>query len=192
MINSRQLNSSRTSMAYHTVFHDPGKDALFAEQLFTYRVIADVISIIFNRTSQGSFHVPSFLSSKHIVLNISGQEQQHIFSYCSILSPHPPHTVKNKSPLDFFEVFQKNQEPVNIILLCYRSRLTELETDHSVFNALSITLEKYCNSSNCNSILTSLSKMWCIPRKFFRLLILVPTGTYKHVSLFVDTRVYTC
>lgn len=47
----------------HTVFHDPGEDALFAEQLFAYRVIADVISIIFNRTSQRSFHVPSFLSS---------------------------------------------------------------------------------------------------------------------------------
>ena len=47
----------------HTVFHDPGKDAFFTEQLFAYRVITDMIGIVFDRTRHRSFHVPSFLSS---------------------------------------------------------------------------------------------------------------------------------
>ena len=47
----------------HTVLHDPGKDAFFAEQLFAYCIITDMISIIFDRTSQRIFHVPSFLPS---------------------------------------------------------------------------------------------------------------------------------
>lgn len=78
------------------------------------------------------------------------------------------------------------------MILCYRSRSTELKSDHSVFNALSITLEKYCNSSNCifNTHIT-LKNVVCT-KKTFHLLILASADTYKHVSFFVDTRVYTC
>ena len=76
-----------------------------------------------------------------------------------------------------------------MMILCYRSRSIELESDYSAFNALSITLEKYCNSSNCifNTHVT-LKNVVCT-KKTFHLLIFALTDTYKHVS-FLLTHVF--